>query len=174
MAEYQLRFDGSILRRSDQALIPPDPMNTDYAEYLTWAATNTPDPATSRPLEYTDNGRLQGLVSTSDAAVTDLFRRSLPPMTGFVGILLVIGVDRGNGAMYARRGMVGVKRLSAGALMVGANLDPPITNAAQTVGWDVSGGVIENDFRVIVTGALNHTIDWRLDGTYISFTPQGR
>ena len=43
---YQLTTGTSILRLSDNAFIPPDPANTDYAAYLAWLeAGNTPDPA---------------------------------------------------------------------------------------------------------------------------------
>jgi hypothetical protein len=36
----------TILRLPDQANIPPDPANTDYAAYLAWVeAGNTPEPA---------------------------------------------------------------------------------------------------------------------------------
>ena len=43
---YQLTAGTAILRTSDGALIPPDPANHDYAEFLAWvAAGNTPDPA---------------------------------------------------------------------------------------------------------------------------------
>lgn len=39
-----------ILRIGDGAVIPCDPMNTDYAEYLAWcAAGNAPLPADSLP-----------------------------------------------------------------------------------------------------------------------------
>jgi hypothetical protein len=33
---YQLTTTGSILRLADNAFIPPDPANTDYAAYLEW------------------------------------------------------------------------------------------------------------------------------------------
>jgi hypothetical protein len=43
---YQLTTSTSILRLADNAFIPPDPANTDYAAYLAWLeAGNTPDPA---------------------------------------------------------------------------------------------------------------------------------
>jgi len=47
---YQLTTTTSILRLADNAWIPPDPANTDYAAYLTWLeAGNTPDPAPEPP-----------------------------------------------------------------------------------------------------------------------------
>ena len=43
---YQLTTDGTILRLADNAWIPPDPANTDYATFLAWLeAGNTPEPA---------------------------------------------------------------------------------------------------------------------------------
>ena len=43
---YQLTTSDTILRLEDNAFIPPDPANTDYAAYLEWlAAGNTPEPA---------------------------------------------------------------------------------------------------------------------------------
>lgn len=43
---YQLTPGEMILRLSDNAFIPPDPANTDYAAYLAWLeAGNTPEPA---------------------------------------------------------------------------------------------------------------------------------
>jgi hypothetical protein len=42
---YKLTNHGPISRLSDNASIPPDPANRDYAEYLEWvAAGNTPLP----------------------------------------------------------------------------------------------------------------------------------
>ena len=48
---YQLTTGDTILRLSDNACIPPDPANIDYAAYLEWlAAGNTPDPAPAPPV----------------------------------------------------------------------------------------------------------------------------
>ena len=43
---YQLTTGATILRLADNAFIPPDPANRDFAAYLAWLeAGNTPDPA---------------------------------------------------------------------------------------------------------------------------------
>jgi hypothetical protein len=43
---YQLTTGDTILRLADNAFIPQDPANTDYAVYLEWvAAGNNPEPA---------------------------------------------------------------------------------------------------------------------------------
>jgi hypothetical protein len=45
-AMYQLTTSDTILRLSDNAFIPPDPANTDYAAYQAWLDEgNTPLPA---------------------------------------------------------------------------------------------------------------------------------
>ena len=47
---YQLTTGDTILRLADNAFIPPDPANTDYAAYLAWLdAGNTPEPAPEPP-----------------------------------------------------------------------------------------------------------------------------
>ena len=47
---YQLTTGDTILRLADNAFIPPDPANRDYAAYLEWvAAGNTPKPAPEPP-----------------------------------------------------------------------------------------------------------------------------
>ena len=43
---YQLTATDFILRTADNAFIPPDPANRDYAAFLEWVkAGNMPDPA---------------------------------------------------------------------------------------------------------------------------------
>jgi hypothetical protein len=46
---YKLTTSTTIIRIEDNACIPNDPANTDYAQYLIWAETNTPDPADPIP-----------------------------------------------------------------------------------------------------------------------------
>lgn len=45
MAEYQLTATDSVIRTADNAYIPNDPANRDYAEYQQWVADGgVPDP----------------------------------------------------------------------------------------------------------------------------------
>ena len=59
---YQLTTGDTILRFADNAFIPPDPANTDYAAYLAWLeAGNTPEPAPEppAPVELTTEQKLE-------------------------------------------------------------------------------------------------------------------
>jgi hypothetical protein len=48
---YQLTTGDCIKRLADDAFIPPDPANVDFAQYTAWlAAGNTPDPAPAPPV----------------------------------------------------------------------------------------------------------------------------
>lgn len=50
MSKYQLSAIGGIIRIADNATIPEDDSNTDYAAYLAWvAAGGVPDPAPTPP-----------------------------------------------------------------------------------------------------------------------------
>ena len=66
---YQLTTGDTILRLSDNAFIPPDPANTDYAAYLAWVeAGNTPEPAPipEPPVELTPAEKLAASGLTVD------------------------------------------------------------------------------------------------------------
>jgi len=58
---YQLTTGDTILRLTDNAFIPPDPANTDYAAYLQWVGqggTPEPAPAPPAPVELTPAEKL--------------------------------------------------------------------------------------------------------------------
>jgi hypothetical protein len=67
-AMYQLTQGDTILRLTDNAFIPPDPGNTDYAAYLAWVEEgNTPDPAPVPPITWsTIRSKRDQLISESD------------------------------------------------------------------------------------------------------------
>jgi hypothetical protein len=58
---YQLTTGDTILRLADNAFIPPDPANTDYAAYLQWVeqgGTPEPVPEPVAPVELTPAEKL--------------------------------------------------------------------------------------------------------------------
>lgn len=59
---YKLTNNTSIIRTEDNACIPNDPTNTDYAQYLIWLKEdNTPEPADPipEPVELTPQQKLE-------------------------------------------------------------------------------------------------------------------
>lgn len=160
--------------RDGVVFIPNDPLNADWREYLVWASqNNTTQPADSPGLTYSLTRPINARVKTTDAVATELYRSTLTPMTGYTALLRAIGVDSGNGACRVVLASVLVKRLNAGAVMVGTPI--VLANHADTgaTGWVLAASVSGNDFVVTVTGATGRTIDWSLGGDVQSFTPAG-
>ena len=66
---YKLTNNTSIIRIEDNAFIPNDPTNTDYAQYLIWLSEgNTPEPADPipEPVELTPQEKLASAGLTVD------------------------------------------------------------------------------------------------------------
>jgi len=162
-----------VIRVADGAMIPPDSRNTDYNKYLADGGVAVTDPADPPPLKYSENLYINPRIRTTDATPTEVWRTTLHTLTGYTSILTLIGVDSGNGAVRIIRASVGVKRLNAGALMIGAPV--VIANHADAAAstWNIGAAVDVNDFVVTVTGAAGRIIDWSLTGTIQSFTPAG-
>ena len=77
---YQLTTGDTILRLADNAFIPPDPANTDYAAYLAWVeAGNTPKPAPipEAPAPLTTEQKLEA-AGLSVAELRELFGLPAP------------------------------------------------------------------------------------------------
>lgn len=69
---YQLTNTTDILRVTDNAVIPPDPANSDYVAYLTWLAEgNIPEPYVPPPTPpVTEVTALQGLLAIDHAGLS--------------------------------------------------------------------------------------------------------
>jgi hypothetical protein len=88
---YKLTKHNSIQRLSDNASIPPDPANRDYAEYLEWvAAGNNPEPADQPSLSQVAATKLEELrkkrneASSADVVVAgNIFTAEPETQTGF-------------------------------------------------------------------------------------------
>jgi len=73
MADYQLTATTSVIRTADGAMIPNDPANRDYAEYLQWVEDGgvpdpyvppepiPPQPSTGQTVLYEHENRIRAL-----------------------------------------------------------------------------------------------------------------
>ena len=91
---YQLTPSTSIIRTSDNAFIPNDPGNRDYADFLAWEAEgNTPLPAPAPPAPGPDYLAFWDalMVSTVYSAIREQSFVSLPMNTLATEFIALIG-----------------------------------------------------------------------------------
>lgn len=151
------------------AFVPVD----DYAVAAEIADGDQPQAAAPPPVRYSGSLQVDQRVRTTNAAATEIWRATLAQVTLYRARLELLGVDAGNGNARYIEARIVAKRLSNGALMVGA---PAILANLQDAGastWAVNASVSGNDFVVTVAGQAGRNIDWHLSGDVVSFTPGG-
>ena len=91
---YQLTNGDTILRLADNAFIPPDPANRDYAEFLAWVEKgNTPEPAPAPPAPGPDYLAFWDalMMSTVYASIREQSFTSLPLNTLATEFIALVG-----------------------------------------------------------------------------------
>ncbi len=91
---YQLTSGDTIQRLADNAFIPPDPANRDYAEYLAWLDEgNEPEPAPEPPAPGPDYLAFWDalMVSTVYASIREQSFTSLPMNTLATEFIALMG-----------------------------------------------------------------------------------
>ena len=125
-------------------------------------------------LVYDNAIRLSARLRTTNATPAELYRAPLAQRTGYRASLTLIAVDAGNGAVRTIEARITAKRLTHGALLVGAPVVVSDQQDSGTSTWGIGASVSGSDFVVTVTGAAGRNIDWLLSGDVVSFTPGGR
>jgi hypothetical protein len=123
---------------------------------------------------YIGRQTIERRVITTGTTPADLFRATLAPLTAYSGVVHLVGVDAGNGAVRVIRATVVAKRLNNGALLVGT---PVVLASHADTGattWTITPSVSGNDFIVTVTGAAGRTVNWFFRIDVDSFTPGGQ
>jgi hypothetical protein len=170
---YKYTQTGGVTRVSDGTLLGQDPANADWLQYQDDGGAAVTDPPDPPPILFGTVTAFSGMVRTTDATPTEIYRVTLAPQTGYAGEVTVIGVDGANGAVKVLRASFAFKRLNAGAMNVGAPVVVAQHADAAATGWGIAPSVSGNDIVLSVTGASGRTIDWAADGMVESFAPGG-
>lgn len=176
MALYGLTHGSTVIRNNTDGTTEAfAPGSSEYDRYEAWLdAGNTPDPAPTIPLQFTEEERISSaVVRTTNASAAELYRLPMEQLTGYDLDLTLIGVDLGNGAMRKIKASITIKRLTGSPLQVGTTTQTVSHADTGTTGWAIVPSFSGNDGVISVTGAVGRTIDWKLYGTMVRFTPAG-
>lgn len=151
----------------------------------TWDATGTraPLPPAADPvlaahvappavIEYAEQGQVSGIVRTTNATPTEVFRFGCLARHVYRANLRLSGVDAGNGTTRTVEARFAWKMPTTTPVIIGSTV---VSNIADTAAasWAQSLSVAGTDVVFTVTGAAGRTIDWLLIGEIGTYAPEG-
>ena len=112
-------------------------------------------------------------VRTTDAAPTEVFRRTTLPKHLYRGTFSMLAIDAGNGVSKDVEARISFKQVGGAAAQVGSTVVMSQIQDTAAASWAIQGASDGADFVVSVRGAAGRTIDWALTGHLALYAPEG-